>query len=214
MMFRVCCTCVSAARRCLHKSHDRTLTEWHARYSIGGTLHTLLKRMSWSLQRPWVWKHDHTNAVLTLDKNHRSFEQYVPKKDDRTNHILREGFRAHAYNRWCSSARTDATLCHAMPYKSTRCGTAIKLASISRQNFATLSSAFVSEARFDTQKQTQVRKCSFCQQAVANTDHAFWRCHTDRPPDPMLARVGCPRNGHANDTIVLTWMNEVRVTSV
>ena len=73
----------------------------------------------------------------------------------------------------------------------------------------------MSEARFDTQKQTQVKNCSFCQQAVANTDHAFWHCHafpppTDRPPDPLLARLGWPRNGHANDTIVLTWMNEVR----
>ena len=38
MMFRVCCTRI----RCLNKSHDRTLTEWHARYGIGGTLNTLL----------------------------------------------------------------------------------------------------------------------------------------------------------------------------
>ena len=198
--FRIATSCIGAVRRCLAKLPVNTFYSWHRSFGVGPSITSLLQRFSWSFHRPWVWKHDLTGEILSLNKSDRTYETYTPgQSDDRTSHNLRESFSAHHYMKWRNSTRNDATFCQENIFSAERCKLALGLAKDSRQNFAILTGSFISDAA-----RNPVRPCPFCHQASADTDHAFWNCGAypppiSRPHDTLLRRLGWPRIGHPAD---------------
>ena len=88
---KICSKVQIAIRVCRNAS----VPAWQ-RIGLAGVINALLTRMSWHRTDFWCWRHHGTDESLSLDPNNAHFIHST----DRLNHILREGFRAHAFNTW------------------------------------------------------------------------------------------------------------------
>ena len=208
MGFRILQTCVNAVHRFVKTCPLPTWTK----LGVSASLNKQFERMSWLRIAPWTWRHAITDKVISLDPSHCEFDP----TSGLMNHRLREGFRAHSFEKFKNAKRNDSDICATVAYCETRCKAARRLSEHSSHSFAILTGGYVSRASY-ARGSGHSELCPHCQ-VVSSCDHEFWVCphvpnleqRPTKPTCPLQARLGWPCVSNNNSEAILAWQCQVR----
>ena len=222
--FMATCEVMSVMHRFVRTS-GTVLEPWRrAKSGWVGALRRGMRDMGWSeTLRPWSWKHVPLNANISLLDGERGWTRNLPQ----IQHILRESWRHTCFGKWLNQGRIDSGRCRGIVYDPKRLKL-LQKKQLSSHEFAVLSGASVSPAKFKVMNPRSVLGCPYCgcPPEQATWDHCTWECRmAPRPPgitaascgDALLSRLGWPtarRGADSHDSKVLSWLAEVRATTL
>ena len=211
--FMATCEVMSVMHRFVRTS-GTVLEPWRrAKSGWVGALRRGMRDMGWSeTLRPWSWKHVPLNANISLLDGERGWTRNLPQ----IQHILRESWRHTCFGKWLNQGRIDSGRCRGLVYDPKRLKL-LQKKQLSSHEFAVLSGASVSPAKFKVMNPRSVLGCPYCgcPPEQATWDHCTWECRmAPRPPeitaascgDALLSRLGWPtarRGANSHDSKVL-----------
>ena len=156
-----------------------------------GVVRAWLTKLGWTVEGPWRWKHDRSNAELTLTPGIR-----CPERRTRVSHLIRDSWRARMWSLFINTVRVDATLLRdqGAEFDIRRFAATRRAAGGDPVRLAVVCGAVRSPAAANQGFGTDP-VCPFCGNAIGHLDHCFWECHA-RPPsvptpaDPIQRRLG------------------------
>ena len=219
---------VSTACSVLHRYVNRTgaaLAPWR-RAASGwvGALRRGMRDLGWvEAVTAWTWSHPQLGTRLSLARNNRGWQHDLR----RVQHALRESWRHKSFNHFRTQDRIDASMCRNVPCNASRLK-AIQGMTLSSHEFAVLTGASVSPARFRVMAPESQVGCPWCScdPNEASLWHCAWGCaEAPRPAglteascfDALQSRLGWPSGVHRRqkqDAEILRWLAYVRETTL
>ena len=164
---------------------------WPAKLTQGpiNTTKHWLKRQGWSNTGPWRWTRSQANFIINAAATETKAGPFTAVdlsnfNKDALDHALREGWRAHTWNKFLKTGNRAAAALqhHRWPDVANRTKQAMKAYQKAakpehRQHIlAIITNQYVSQARFDNNRTRPIQPCHFCNEESPIRLREWWRC--------------------------------------